>query len=132
MGALRGILAGTLGLAAVQAVLATDAASNLGTLAKVPGDAIRWLLDPSKPLIPDLRGSATWSPLVTSGGGSSTGSGSSSGGGSSSTPTPGLGTLPVVPPASSGTRLVLPPAKLPDTGPSTSYGQIVPPPKAGK
>lgn len=131
MSALRGILAGSLGLAALQAVLSTNATKNLGTLTKFPGDVVRWFLDPARPLIPDMRTDQTRSIGAAIQGayanaGSMAGAGAlggalglpavPGGGSSGSGPTQGLGQLPVIP-KKQQPKIVLPPAKLPAPGP---------------
>lgn len=59
MSALRGIMAGALGLAALQAIVSSRETGNLAKLLKLPGDWARAFLDPARPLIPDVRTDAT-------------------------------------------------------------------------
>ena len=54
---LRGILAGSLALVALQAVTATNAsAGRVGGMLSAVATGVRVLLDPAVPLIPDLAG----------------------------------------------------------------------------
>lgn len=56
MSALRGILAGTLGLSLLEAVVSTEAAAkNTGTLFTLAASVANRLIDPTVPLVPDLR-----------------------------------------------------------------------------
>lgn len=56
MSALRGIVAGAIGLSLLELVVSNPAAStNTGAVFELAASAIRRLVDPSVPLIPDLR-----------------------------------------------------------------------------
>lgn len=60
MGALRGIAAGTLGLAGLEVLVSSQkAVANAGTLVKLATGFINRMVDPSVPLIPDRRGTVT-------------------------------------------------------------------------
>lgn len=119
MSALRGVLTGALGLAALQAVLSTGATSNLGTLVKIPGDAVRWWLSPTTPLIPDLRSDqsrsigAAITAAYANGGAAGTASilpAVSTGSTAASSATQGLDKLPVT---TTKPKIVFPPARPP-------------------
>ena len=57
MSALRGLAVGVLGLSALEVVVANRAtASNAGRLFTIASSFVHRLVDPSVPLIPDLRG----------------------------------------------------------------------------
>lgn len=56
MSALRGIIAGTIGLSFLEAVVSSQsAAKNTGALFDLAASAMNRLVDPSVPLIPDRR-----------------------------------------------------------------------------
>lgn len=56
MSAVRGIVAGSLGLALLQAFTASPtAAGNVGTLFKLTNSVASRLINPTVPLVPDLR-----------------------------------------------------------------------------
>lgn len=57
--ALSGVLTGTLALAAMEAILTTAHGQRLPEIAAVPGRVARWFIDPTKPLIPDMRSEQT-------------------------------------------------------------------------
>lgn len=59
MSALGGILTGALALGTLDLLVTTSNGSNVASLFQVPGAVARWWVDPSKPLIPDRRSSAT-------------------------------------------------------------------------
>lgn len=60
MGALRGIAAGTLGLVGLEVLVSSQkAVTNAGTLVKLATGFINRMVDPSVPLIPDRRATAT-------------------------------------------------------------------------
>jgi hypothetical protein len=65
MSALRGAAAGTLGLTALYALISTrGAAENAGTLFTVLTGAVRRLVDPTVPLIPDRTGTTTHKQII--------------------------------------------------------------------
>lgn len=119
MSAVRGMLAGALGLAVMQALLSTSTASSaLGGIAGFPAKAIKWFLDPRQPLIPDMRtdktrsvGAAITAAYTASAQGGLTTVPISTGG-TGSTPgiTQNLDTLPVIPGSKPKPILTLPQA----------------------
>lgn len=65
MGALRGVVAGGLGLTAMYALISTQqAANNAGTLVTLGAGAVRRLVDPNVPLIPDRTGTTTHKKII--------------------------------------------------------------------
>lgn len=56
MSAVRGVIVGALGLTALEAVVSSQTGTeNVSTLIGLVSSAFRRLVDPSVPLIPDLR-----------------------------------------------------------------------------
>ena len=59
MGALRGVLVGSLGLTLMYDLVTTKNAGGVTTLAGLPGRVANYIISPTVPLIPDLSSSSS-------------------------------------------------------------------------